>query len=186
MVETWGGEALLNLTKPNFYNDFLGILHIGNGASCAFALGGIILSLLGAKYVSMAGRKKALFVIVAVILFFSASYLARNFWAISKGGSSPAWIFYITATAIAVYGIIFWLTESGKASWFNLIKPAGTATLTCYCLPYVMYGFANITGIVLPDRLTHGFMSIINCLCFAFLIIVTAWLLGKLNIKLKI
>ena len=186
MTEAWGGEAILNLPRPNFYNDFLGILHIGSGSSCAFTMGGIILSLLGVKYAHLVNRKKVIFAVVAVVAFFLASFLASKFWALSKGTATSAWIFYITATAIAVYSIIYWLVEKGKASWFNVIKPAGTATLTCYCMPYVAYGLAHITGIILPDWFTHGFMSIINCLCFAFAIIGVTWLLGKLHIKLKI
>ena len=186
MTADWGGEALLALPTPNFYNDFLGILRIGNGSSCAFTMGGIILSLLSVKYAKISDNKKIIFIVTAFFIFLSASFFARNFWVLSKNAATPAWIFYITATAIAVYGIIYWLVEKGKASWFNIIKPAGTATLTCYSLPYVAYGLAHITGIVLPDWFTHGFMSIINCLCFAFVIVGATWWAGKLNIKLKI
>lgn len=186
MIGAWGGAAILSLPTPNFYNDFLGIFHIGNGSSCAFTMGGIILSLLCVKYEHIKNQKKILFVVIAFVVFLSASFLARNFWALSKGSATPAWIFYITATAIAVYGIIYWLVKMGKNSWFDIIKPAGTATLTCYTFPYVAYGFAHITGIVLPDWLTHGFMSIINCLCFAFVIVGATWLANKCYIKLKI
>ena len=187
MTEAWGGEALLNLPRPNFYNDFLSnVLHVGNGSSCAFTMGGVILSLLSVKYVNMANRKKVIFAVAAFAVFLTASFITENFWVMSKGSAAPPWIFYITATAIAVYSIVYWLVECGKASWFNVIKPAGTATLTCYCMPYVAYGLAHITGIILPDWFTHGFMSIINCLCFAFAIIGATWLLGKLYIKLKI
>jgi len=186
MNADWGGEALLSLPNPNFYNEFLGILRIGNGSSCAFTMGGVILSALSVRYANLANRKKFLFVAIAFVAFLLASFFARNFWVLSKNSATPAWIFYITATSIAVYGIIYWLVEKGKASWFHVIKPAGVATLTCYSLPYAAYGLAHITGIVLPDWLTHGFMSIVNCLCFAFVIVGITWLLGKLNIKLKI
>ena len=186
MTESWGGEALLNLPRPNFYNDFLGILSVGNGSSCAFTMGGIILSLVSVKYARVTNRKKIIFALFMFTAFFLTSMIARSFWVLSKNSATPAWIFYITATAIAVYSMIYWLVEKGKASWFHVIKPAGTSTLTCYCMPYVAYGLAHITGIILPDWFTHGFMGIINCLCFAFVIIGATWLLGKLNIKLKI
>jgi uncharacterized membrane protein len=149
-------------------------------------MGGIILSLLGVKYAHITHRRKIIFVAIAVTVFFMLSVFACNFWVLSKNAASPAWIFYITATAIGVYSMIYWLVEHGKASWFHVIKPAGTATLTCYCLPYVAYGLAHITGIVLPDWLTHGFMSIINCLCFALVIIWVTHVLGKVKIKLKV
>ena len=186
MTEAWGGTALFNLPRSNFYNDFIGIFHVGNGSSCAFTMGGIILSLLSIKYTHVANRKKIIFAAVAFAVFLSAALITRNFWVMSKNAATPSWIFYITATAIAVYSLIYWIVEKGKASWFDIIKPAGTATLTCYCLPYVAYGLAHITGIVLPDWFTHGFWSIINCLCFSFVIIGATYLLDKCKIKLKI
>jgi hypothetical protein len=186
MIEARGGAAILSMATPNIYSEFLGIFRIGNGSSCAFTMGGIILSLLCVKYAHISNRKKIIFAVVAFAVFLSASYLARYFWIMSKGSAAPPWIFYITATSIAVYSIIYWLVEKGKGSWFNIIKPAGTATLTCYCFPYVAYGLAHITGITLPDWFTHGFMSIVNCLCFAFVIVWATWLANKFYIKLKI
>jgi hypothetical protein len=85
-----------------------------------------------------------------------------------------------------MYALLSWLDSKGWARWMNVIKPAGTATLTCYLMPYLAYAFADLTGWVLPDWFTHGFMGIVNCLCFALVIIGATWVLGKLNIKLKI
>lgn len=49
MNEVWGGAAILELPRPNFYNEMLSILHIGNGALPAFTMGGVIFSLLSTK-----------------------------------------------------------------------------------------------------------------------------------------
>ncbi len=186
MNEAWGETSILSLPRPNFYNEMLGILHIGNGSLPAFTMGGIILSLISTKYINVANKKKVVFVIVAVGLLFIAGIVSRQFWILSKLSSTPTFIFYVTAIAVGTYAIIYWLAEKGKAGWFDIIKPAGTATLTTYLVPYVSYGLADITGIVLPDWFTHGFMGIINCLLFAFVIIGVTWLLGKIHIKLKI
>ncbi len=186
MTEQYGGKALLTLPRSNFYNDFLNIFRIGNGSSCAFTMGGILLSLLSVKYAHVNSSRKILFALIAFAVFLTASWIAGHFWVLSKNAATPAWVFYITAIAIAVYSLIYWLVEKGKAKWFDVIKPAGTATLTCYCLPYVMYGLAHLTGIKLPDWYTFGFMSIINCLSFAFFIVGLTYLLSKIHIKLKI
>jgi len=184
--EAMGGEALLALPRPNFYNEMLSILHIGNGALPAFTMGGMILSIVAARYRQMPGMKKLLWTVGAVALFLATGMLARQFWILSKISATPTWICYVTAIAIATYALLYWLVKKGKASWFNVIKPAGTATLTTYLIPYVAYGLADVTGIVLPDWFTHGFMAIVNCLCFAFLIIGVTWLLGRIHIKLKV
>lgn len=181
-----GGAAILDIPRPNFYNDMLGIFHVGNGALPAFTMGGMILTLINQKYLDRDKRKKLFFVILAAIILLLAGFVSRGFWILSKLSASPPWIFYVTAIAIISHSILTWLSNIGKAWWFNFIKPAGTATLTCYLIPYVSYGLAELTGIVLPDWLTHGFMGIVNCLCFALLIIGVAWLLGKMHVKLKI
>jgi heparan-alpha-glucosaminide N-acetyltransferase len=186
MNEAWGGAAILELPRPNFYNEMLSILHIGNGALPAFTMGGVIFSLLSTKYSNIDNKKKIIYVASAVILFWLAGFIAREFWILSKLSATPTWVFYVIAIVIAVYALLTWLSDTGRAGWLNIIKPAGTATLTCYLVPYVSYGLADLTGIVLPDWFTHGFMGIINSLCFAFVIIGITWLLGRIHIKLKI
>jgi heparan-alpha-glucosaminide N-acetyltransferase len=186
MNQAWGETAILSLPRPNFYNEMLGILHIGNGAVPAFTMGGIILSLLSTKYIKLSERRKVIYTVAAVAIFLIAGIISRQFWILAKLGATPTWIFIVTAIAIGTYSILNWLAEKGKASWMDVIKPAGTATLTCYLIPYVSYGLADITGIVLPDWLTYGFMGIVNCLLFALVIIGVTWLLGRFHIKLKV
>lgn len=186
MNEAWGETAILSLPRGNFYNEMLRILHLGNGALPAFTMGGVILSLISTKYRQAASRKKALYALAAVAVFFLAGIISRQFWILAKIGATPTWVFFVTAIAIGTYAILSWLAEHGKASWFNVIKPAGTATLTCYLIPYVWYAFADITGYVLPDVLTHGFLGILKCLCFALIIIGLTYLAGRIHLKLKI
>jgi len=186
MNTTWGETAILSLPRPNFYNEMLRILHIGNGALPAFTMGGVILSLVSTKYRNVPTLKRAVYTILAIAMFLLAGIISRQFWILAKLGATPTWVFFVTAIAIGTYAILSWLAEIGKASWFNVIKPAGTATLTCYLIPYVWYGFADITGYILPDWLTHGFMGIVKCLCFALVIVGITYLLGRIHIKLKI
>jgi hypothetical protein len=78
------------------------------------------------------------------------------------------------------------LVEIGKAHWFNCIKVAGTATLTCYLVPYVAYSISSLMHIHLPSRLTNGFVGLLNCAAFSFMVIGITYLLGRIHIKLKI
>jgi hypothetical protein len=189
MKEAWGGDALLSFPRPNFYNEILGILHTGNGALPAFTMGGIILSILCTRYAGLPARKKAAAAILGAGVFLIAGLISHRFWIVSKLSETPTWLFYITALAIALYALIYWLVETGKARrfvFFSLIRPAGTATLTAYIVPYAVYSVGGLAGIRLPGWFTHGFWSVINCLCFAFVIIGITWLLGRMHIKLKI
>ncbi len=187
MNELHGGVAILNFPRGNFYNEFLGsVLHIGSGTGVSFVMGGLIFSLLAARYRDWKNGKKALWVATAVALFCVAGVIARRFWILAKIGGTPTWVFFVIAIAIGTYAVLTFLAEKGWAGWLNVIKPAGTATLTCYLMPYIAYALADLTGIVLPDWFTHGFMGLVNCFCFALVIIGATWLLGRLHIKLKI
>ena len=186
MNEAWDGISILSIPRPNFYNDMLNILHVGNGTSAALATGGIILSLITTKYMGTSRQKKAWLTILAVVILLLAGIFSRQFWILAKLSGTPTLIFYISAIAVGTYALLNWLAETGRAGWLKVIKPAGTATLTCYLMPYVAYGLADITGIILPDWFTHGFMGILNSLSFAFLIIGVTYIIGRFGIKLKI
>jgi len=187
MNEAWGGTAILNFPRPNFYNEFLGdVLHIGNGALPAFTMGGLIFSLVSTKYLHLDNRKKAIYISAGVIILCIAGFISHRFWILSKLSATPTWIFYVSAIAIGMYAILSFMAGKGRAGWLKVIKPAGTATLTCYLMPYIAYAISDLTGITLPDWLTHGFAGIVNCLCFALVIIGVTWLLGRIHIKLKI
>jgi len=187
MREAWGGAAILDFPRPNFLNDFLGgVLHVGNGAAVSLVMAGAVFSLLAARCGGMTFGRKALLVGVTVAALFALGRVAREFWILSKISATPTWVFYVCAIAVAAYSLLSWMAGRGAAGWMRVIEPAGTATLTCYMVPYLAYAVSDMTGVVLPDWLTHGVMGIVNCLCFALVVTGATWCLGKLRIKLKI
>ena len=190
----WLGFVILCMVKSSnlipresFLNDLTGILHINNGASNALAMGGVLFSLVTAKYLQVAVRKKVVFIISTVAVLLIAAAISNKFWLISEISATPPWIFYSTAASIGVYGLIQWLVFAGKASYFNIIKPAGTATVTCYLVPYVLYGiFFGFLGFSLPDWMKSGIFGLIKCACFSFLCVGVTSLLERLNVKIKL
>ncbi len=187
MNEAWGGRAILDLPWPNFLDTFLNnVLHVDNGGLPAFTMGGILFSLLCAKYRDLDVRKKALWVAVAIVFLCAAGFVARKFWILSKIGATPPWIFYVTAIAVGMYALLTFMSERGWAGWMKVIAPAGTATLTCYLVPYFAYALMGFVGFSFPDWSIHGVAGIVKCLCFSLVVIGVTWLLGRLNIKLKI
>lgn len=183
---THNGTVLLALPHGNLLDECLQLLHIGKGGLTAFTMGGIILSLIVTKYSNISNRKKIRFALLAVASLLIAGAVSHQYWIVSKIQDTPPWIFYCTAIAIGAYAIIYWLVEKGKAHWFDMIKTAGTATLTCYLVPYVTYSLTAITGIQLPEWLTTGWVGILNCIIYSFMVVGITWLLGKIHIKLKI
>lgn len=176
---------LLNLPRGNFLDEMLSILHIGNGALPAFTMGGIVLSVISTKYLTV-NKQKVIFYTVSVVVLLVLGFISHKFWIPSKLAATPTWIFYCTAISTGVYGLLCWVVEKGKANWFDVIKPAGTATLTCYLVPYLCYSIWAILGFHLPKLLTTGILGIIKCILFSLLVIGITYLLGKIKIKLKI
>ena len=66
------------------------------------------------------------------------------------------------------------------------ITPAGTATLTCYMLPYFIYPFYTITGWKLPAEMNHGLLGLFLSMCFALLVVRFTGVLEKKGFKLKL
>jgi Uncharacterized conserved protein len=185
-TNTIEGNALLQLPRPNFIDEFISIFRIGNGSSAAFTSAGMLFSVVCMKYAHISQIKKAIFISLTVVTLLVLAFLSNKIWIISKLSGTPTWVLYCIAIGIGTYGVLSWLVEKGKASWFNVIKPAGTATLTCYLMPYVLYSLMSLFGIKFPDYLTNGFAGILNCIAFSFLTIGVTYLLGKVHIKLKI
>ena len=184
--EAYGGVALLDFPEPNFYQGFLGLFHIGNGILAAFTLSGVLFTLALQRYAAKPGRWWISRSLVAALLLGLMGWGCHQFWIVSKIAGTPPWLFYTLSCVILLYVFLSWLEKRNLAGVFKLIRPAGTATLTVYLIPYVFYAFAELTGFVLPDMLTHGFIGLLNCMCFGLLIILIVGRLEKMNIKLKI
>lgn len=191
----WLGFIVLCMVKSNnlipnesnFVNDLLSLLHIGSGVHLALAMGGVLFSLAITKYSHVMVRKKVIFMIATVAVLLIAAIVSNHFWIISKNRGTPPWVFYSSAAATGVYGLLQWAVSKGKASWFNVIKPAGTATLTCYLVPYVLYSvFFSFLSFSLPDWMKTGGIGLVKCACFAFLCVGITALLERFKIKLKI
>jgi predicted acyltransferase len=132
---------------------------------------------------------KKLFAVLAVsgIVFLLAGLVSRQWWIISKIAATPTWIFLCVGISILLYIFLYWLVEmKGKERWFGIIKPAGTATLTCYLVPYIMYSLFEIYSVKFPDAIRAYPVGLLKSLFLALAVIGATALLGKLRVKLKI
>ncbi len=186
MRQELGGLSIFNLPQGNFIDGFISLFHIGNGVLPAFAMAGVMLSVSLARFVDQ--PKPRIWIILSVTALLSAivGFVAHNYWIISKIGATPPWFFYVVAIAILLYVLMDLLVAKKWTGWFTYIKPAGTATLTTYLIPYVFYAIASLGSLTLPQSVAHGAIGLLNCLIFSWFVIFTAGLLEKYNIKLKI
>lgn len=158
----------------------------GNGGLQALAFGGIITSLLLIK-TRENQRKLYILLISAATLTLVTGLLLRGSFIISKISGTPTWILISLSSALFLFVLLHFIVDvKGHANWFIPIKTAGTATLTCYLVPYFYYSFRSLTGAELPDFLTEGWLGLIKSFMYAFIIVGITWLLTRMKIQLKI
>ncbi len=161
-----------------------------NGALPSLTMGGVVVSVLYRQLVEKGKYAQCWTMLIGLALvMFACGFALRPFWGISKIRATPSWVTICTGISITVFLLLIWLVDiKGKGSWFSIIRPAGTSTLTCYLLPYIHYALLNIFGaaISLPLFLRTGGIGIVKSLLYALTIILITGLLEKKKIRLKI
>lgn len=182
------GKPILNLPANHALFAFAGAIHIDTGAHCALTMGGIILSVADIKSRDLSNRQRATGAAIATLTLAILGLVSNQFWIVNKIQATIPWVFYSSAAAVGIYALISWAVQYGKEGWFNIIKAAGTATLTCYMIPSIWYCLLDVTGIgtARPEWCNSGVLGICTCICFSLLCVWTTHLIGKLGIKLKV
>lgn len=154
----------------------------------AFGMAGVVVSLLMQKYADCRHPQKFIGALCALgLVMLVAAFVSHPVWIISKIQATPTWFFFCMAAFFPAFGFFYWLTDvKGKASWFAIIKPAGTATLTCYVLPYLWYAVQQLLGLHYPAVLGSGVPGLLKSAVFSLVIIALTGLLVKMRIKLKV
>lgn len=180
--------ALVNITTH------MNLLHvdlwqIGDASSITLMLGGAVISTAYGLLIAK-GKDLNLWVLLATagitsILF---GFIIRPYaGGISKIYSTPAWVFICMGITILVFELLIYLVDvKSKKDWFNFIKPAGTSTLTCYLIPYILYSIFSLIDFNYPYYFNHGFGGILRSLFIAFVVIRIVAFLEKKSLRLKV
>ncbi|WP_040309372.1 heparan-alpha-glucosaminide N-acetyltransferase domain-containing protein [Asticcacaulis biprosthecium] len=114
-------------------------------------------------------------------------FFTRQFWGISKLSATPAWLFLCSAITLAAFVALYWIGDVARqGKWFGFVKPAGTDTLLCYLMPYLVYAAMAYSALTLPDVLVTGGVGLIKSLLLALICVWLAGGLSRLGIKLKL
>ena len=137
-------------------------------------------------------NKTYLFIIGSIIFTFIIivyGFALRPYWGgFSKIRATPSWISVCIGISALSFLIIYIIVDKFNFRiWAKPIKIAGTNTLTCYVMPYLVYPIMIMTGtLYLPESIINGNKGLLKSLLFSFVIIQIVWILNKLKIKLKI
>jgi predicted acyltransferase len=136
-------------------------------------------------------KKENLFPLV-LFLFGTAciiyGFALRPYWGgFSKIRATPSWASVcIGISALTFFAMYILIDKLKFTTWIKPIKIAGTNTLTCYLVPYIIYPVLAITSLSLPKYYTDGSIGLFKSFLFALLVIGVTGLLDKVNIKLKV
>ncbi|HTE25581.1 MAG TPA: DUF5009 domain-containing protein [Flavitalea sp.] len=158
------------------------------GAMPAFVTGGIICSMLLIRQKNDNNQFRFIWLLLVIsAVLFVAGFAVRPLDGISKIKATPSWVLICTAVTFFTFILIYWLSDIRKKEyWFNIIKPAGTNTLTCYLLPYFAYGLMNAFAVSYPSVVSYGFIGLIKSFVFAMLIVMVGGWLGKKGVQVKL
>ncbi|MEP1448918.1 MAG: DUF5009 domain-containing protein [Paraglaciecola sp.] len=175
--------SILNFAGP--LSELPGVLSyfgtVLQGFIPTFTAAGVVSTLLIQHF-----RQKSQILTFWILLLFAAINILYAFlmqpyyWMIYKLGVSIAF-------SIICYAMLYFLVEiKGFTKWASFFTAAGTATLTCYLIPYFYYPMREITGLRLPDMLNSGSIGLLVSFGYAYLVVLLASYMEKSGFKLKL
>jgi heparan-alpha-glucosaminide N-acetyltransferase len=160
---------------------------ITDGSSTALVLAGVIVSVLYNQYYEQISKRLYLPLIAGAVLIVAGLLIRPYAGGISKIYSTPAWIFICGGISLIVFTLLIYLVDQkGKQNWFKLIKPAGTSTLTCYLIPYLLFFGMLWADFDYPDSMNYGTGGILRSFGVSFAVILFVGLLERVRLRLKI
>lgn len=158
---------------------------IDDGNAVALIMGGAVITTL----YTLLGREKiwALFLLSGIAAIVGGLLIRPYTEGISKIRSTPSWVLICSGISILVFVFMIWMVDAkGKEGWYRIIRPAGTSTLTCYLIPYLLYSIFELVHFHFPKVLGEGTGGILRSVAIAFIVIFITGLLEKRRIRLKI
>lgn len=189
-----GGQIL---SGPNLLADLTGVLKLGNGCFAVMTTGGMLFSLaensLSSSPASSAfcgpfggfrtGRVVPALLLAGILAVVGA--VLHHWWTVSKLIGTLPWCLYVSAISVGLYTLLRVLESRGWTAWFRPLNASGTATLSVYMMPYVLYSINDYIGLYHYGSLSGPF-GLLKCFAFSLLCVALTSLLVRLGIKLKV
>ena len=171
--------------KMNGFLSYFSVLY--SGTVPALTAAGIVTTLLFTRISKINLNWAYLLIIGLGSLNIAYGIGTRPIWGISKIQGTPSWLAICTGIGFLLFAILYYIADQKKITgWAKIIAPAGTATLTCYMIPYFVYPMHSMVSFRFPDALNAGVLGLFISFLFAMLVVVfTGWLERK-GYKLKL
>ncbi len=162
---------------------------LGDAASVTLITGGTFISLLYSKFAGK-GKDRIFWGLLALVSLFSFAFgffIRPYAGGISKIYATPAWVFICMGITLVVFSLLIYLVDiKEKQNWFRLVKPAGTSTLTCYLVPYLLYSVFRLFNFHYPAFLNNGAGGIIRSFLITCLVMGIVSVLEQKKLRLRV
>lgn len=189
LLIVFGVLLFMNVQESGFF-EFLPTFQLVISASNhVLVMGGMLCTVL---YLKLKTREKGISQFLALITFFGALFISYGFlirpaFPISKILATPSWTAICMGISLLSYTLLYLLVDQlNFYKWANPIKPAGTSTLTCYLMPYMIYPIIVLVGFKWPEFLSTGMVGLMKSFLFSLAIILFVGVLGRWNVRLRI
>ena len=150
----------------------------------AIGFSGVVASLLLKRYANDSHWQLVGMYAFLGLVALGLGAVSHQWWIISKIQATPTWLFFSLTVNFWLLAVVFCLSDVFGKQRFGLIAPAGSATLTCYLIPYIWYPLRELLGISFPGW--YGLTGILISLIYALLIIQITRLLVSFGLKVKL
>jgi predicted acyltransferase len=162
---------------------------IGDASSASLIMIGTIIGIIYGRLSFKKNYRRLwwLFALLAFIMI-AAGFIIRPYaGGISKIYATPAWVLICAGISTLAFELIIWIVDiKRKQNWFNIIRPAGTNTLTCYLIPYLLYALYTLLHFSYPAFFNEGTGGIIRSFAVAFVVIMITGVMEKIRLRLKV
>ncbi|MBN9295481.1 MAG: DUF5009 domain-containing protein [Filimonas sp.] len=161
---------------------------ISSGSLPALTMAGVVVSVLYG-YMSEKGKSNLFLSLLPIsgVVMIAIGFALRPIGGISKVHDTPSWVGICTGISILVFaGMIYLIDLKGKKNWFRFISPAGTSTLTCYLIPYILYSLYASVHFKFPRFFNEGTGGFIRSVATAAVVVAITGVLERRKIRLKI
>lgn len=161
---------------------------VGDASMPALTMAGVVCAVIYRKMVIAGKTSTGILILSGIgVAMLAAGFAIRPLAGISKIRATPSWVMICTGISIFFFILFIYLADiKKKQQWFNILKPAGTSTLTCYLMPYIHYALYTMIGVSLPLIVRTGTAGIVKSLLYSLVIILIVGLMEKRRIRLKI
>ena len=158
------------------------------GTLPGLTMGGVLTAFLFRHFRKKNDNRTMTIVFVAFsAMLIILSIITRPYWKLAKLGATPAWLFLCSAFTLLAFLVVYWIADvKGKASWFRIVRPAGTDTLLCYLVPYFVYAILRAINFHWPDPIITGGVGLLKSLLLALFCVFIAGRLNKAGVRLKL